>query len=149
VAIEAAKWMPDGQVYAIEKNEADVKNIEANCIRFRADVGIIHAKAPAGLETLPDPDSIFIGGSGGELREMLRVCCSRLKEGGNIVVNAATIETLSQAVAGLREEGMDVRVTLVSVARSKPILGMTRFAALNPVYVITAQKKSGEKGESE
>jgi precorrin-6Y C5,15-methyltransferase (decarboxylating) len=44
---------------------------------------------------------------------------------------------------------MDVRVTLVSVARSKPILGMTRFAALNPVYVITAQKKSGEKGESE
>ncbi|MFC7440418.1 precorrin-6y C5,15-methyltransferase (decarboxylating) subunit CbiE [Laceyella putida] len=141
VAIEAAKCSPHGQVYAIEKNEGDLANIEANRVKFRADIHLIHAKAPARLDELPDPDAIFIGGSGGELRQLLLVCCARLKAGGRLVVNAVTIETLSTALAGLEAEGMEVQVTLLQVARSKPILNMTRFAALNPTYVIAAWRK--------
>jgi precorrin-6B C5,15-methyltransferase / cobalt-precorrin-6B C5,C15-methyltransferase len=147
VAIEAAKRATHGQVYAIEKNETDMANIETNCIKFRADIHAIHAKAPQGLDKLPDPDAIFIGGSGGELSELLRVCCSRLRTGGRLVINAATIETLSTALAGLEEAGMEVRVTLMQVSRSKPILKMTRFAALNPTYVIAAWRPDGKEGD--
>ncbi|MEB3102068.1 precorrin-6y C5,15-methyltransferase (decarboxylating) subunit CbiE [Ferviditalea candida] len=151
VAVECAKLAPYGQVFAIEKNEADMGNIEQNRRKFRADITAIRAKAPEGLQDIPDPDAVFIGGSGGELRELIRICCSRLKEDGRIVINAATIETLAESKAALLGEGFAARISLVQIGRSKPILDMTRFEGLNPVYIITGfrqtKTENGEEGE--
>ncbi|MNI74101.1 hypothetical protein D3C73_1301660 [compost metagenome] len=55
------------------------------------------------------------------------------------MVNAATIETLHDSMKAMREAGMDASVTLLQTARSKPILNMTRFDGLNPIYVITGK----------
>lgn len=142
VAVECARLARYGKVFAIEKNEGDLANIEANKVKFRTDFPAIHAKAPAGLEELPDPDAVFIGGSGGELSGLIALCASRLRMGGRIVVNAATIETLHDALKALKTAGLDASVTLLQTARSKPILGMTRFDGLNPVYVITGRPAS-------
>lgn len=147
VAVECARLAPYGQVFALEKNEGDLVNIENNCRKFRVDFTVIHAKAPVGLDGLPDPDAVFIGGSGGELRELIRICCMRLKEGGRIVVNAATIETLSATQSALCEEGFATSIGLVQISRSKPILEMTRFEGLNPIYVITGFKETAEERE--
>ena len=68
MAIEAAKIAPEGQVFAIEKNEADLENCFQNQRKFRTDVTAIHGKAPEGLETFPDPDAIFIGGTAAKWR---------------------------------------------------------------------------------
>ncbi|CAG7633994.1 precorrin-6y C5,15-methyltransferase (decarboxylating) subunit CbiE [Paenibacillus allorhizosphaerae] len=149
VAVECARLAPYGQVFALEKNEADMGNIEQNRRKFRADFTAIHAKAPEGLDAIPDPDAVFIGGSGGELRELIRVCCNRLQEDGRIVVNAATIETLADTQKALREEGFDTRIALVQIGRSKPILDMTRFEGLNPIYVITGFRPSSPEPEQE
>ncbi|WP_166245623.1 precorrin-6y C5,15-methyltransferase (decarboxylating) subunit CbiE [Paenibacillus turpanensis] len=143
VAVECSRLAPRGEVYAIEKNEGDFANIEQNRLKFRTDFTAIHAKAPERLDELPDPDAVFIGGSGGELRELIRICCERLKPEGRIVVNAATIETLSAANQALVEQGFEVRITLVQISRSKPILDMTRFEGLNPIYVITGFRSGG------
>jgi precorrin-6Y C5,15-methyltransferase (decarboxylating) len=102
---------------------------------------VVHGKAPDGLEQFPDPDAVFIGGSGGELQELIRICCSRLKHGGRIVVNAATIETLYEAMQAFSQAGYQADVTLAQLSRSKPILNMTRFEGLNPIYMITAYRK--------
>lgn len=142
VSVEAAKLAPYGQVFAIEKNEADLHNIEANRIKFRTDFTVIHAKAPDGLDRLPDPDAVFIGGSGGELMELIHVCCSRLKQGGRIVINAATVETLAKTQEALKEEEFSVRIILLQTARSKPILQMTRLEGLNPVYIIVGERNA-------
>lgn len=142
VAVECARLAPYGQVFALEKNEGDMANIELNRKKFRTDFTAIHAKAPEGLDALPDPDAVFIGGSGGELRELIRLCCTRLKEEGRIVINAATIETLTASQQALAEEGFAVRISLVQIARSKPILDMTRFEGLNPIYVIVGYRGS-------
>ncbi|UMY54521.1 MULTISPECIES: bifunctional cobalt-precorrin-7 (C(5))-methyltransferase/cobalt-precorrin-6B (C(15))-methyltransferase [Paenibacillus] len=139
VAVECARLAKYGQVFAIEKNEGDLANVEANKIKFRTDFPVIHAKAPAGLDELPDPDAVFIGGSGGELSELIRLCASRLRKDGRIVVNAATIETLHDGMKAMQTAGLDTSVTLLQTARSKPILNMTRFDGLNPIYVITGQ----------
>ncbi|MWC30619.1 precorrin-6y C5,15-methyltransferase (decarboxylating) subunit CbiE [Paenibacillus sp. MMS18-CY102] len=140
VGVECARLAPLGQVFALEKNEGDLVNITNNSRKFRADITAIHAKAPNGLDGLPDPDAVFIGGSGGELRELIRICCTRLNDGGRIVVNAATIETLATAQSALRENGFDANIALVQISRSKPILDMTRFEGLNPIYVITGSR---------
>ncbi|BCG58553.1 precorrin-6y C5,15-methyltransferase (decarboxylating) subunit CbiE [Paenibacillus sp. URB8-2] len=150
VAVECTLSAPCGQVFAIEKNAGDIENIELNRKKFCADFTVIHDKAPSGLDQLPDPDAVFIGGSGGELQELIRICCSRLKAGGRIVVNAATIETLYESQQALADHGFDSRITLVQISRSKPILNMTRFEGLNPIYVITGFAKPGsERGGTE
>lgn len=145
VAIEAARIARDGEVYGVEKNADDLENCRQNMAKFRTDLTVVHARAPHGLDQFPDPDAVFIGGSGGELRELLNICCTRLRPNGRIVVNAATIETLYEATQAFAAEGFETSVTLAQLSRSKPILSLTRFEALNPIYIITAWAKKVEE----
>lgn len=144
VAVECALTARNGQVFAIEKNKDELENMKRNRVKFRADFTAIHTKAPEGLETLPEPDAVFIGGSGGELSKLLQICCSRLRAEGRIVVNAATIETLYETRQALADQGFDSRVTLMHVSRSAPILDKTRFVGLNPIYIITGFRPPGQ-----
>lgn len=148
VAIEACRMAREGQVFAVEKNEGDLENCRQNMRKFRTDFTVVHARAPEGLDQFEDPDAIFIGGSGGELGDILHIGCARLKPGGRIVVNAATVETLYAAMQAFQAEGFSVDVTLAQISRSKPILNMHRFEGLNPIYIITAQRLE-EESENE
>jgi len=141
IAIEAARLAPEGQVFAIEKNEPDLENCFQNQRKFRADITAIHGKAPDGLESFPDPDAIFIGGTGGEMVDLIQVCGKRLKKGGRIVLNAATIENLYRANEAFAQAGYQTSIMHAQISRSKPILGMNRFVPLNPIYIITAERK--------
>lgn len=145
VAIEAAKVASEGAVYAIEKNEADLENAKANFGKFRTDVTAVLGKAPDGLEGFPDPDAVFIGGTAGNIDGIFDACCSRLKDGGTIVMNVVTLENLHEAQQALKERGFQVEITLIQVARSKPILHLTRMEGLNPVYIITAKRLEEDK----
>jgi precorrin-6Y C5,15-methyltransferase (decarboxylating) len=141
VAIEAGKIAREGSVHAIEKNEADLELARKNFAKFRVDATLVHGKAPDGLAEFPDPDAVFIGGTGGGMAEILDVCCSRLKPNGRIVLNAATIENLAEAVAGFKARGFKTEITLVQIARSQPVLNLTRFDSLNPIYIIAAERE--------
>ncbi|MFD4707626.1 precorrin-6y C5,15-methyltransferase (decarboxylating) subunit CbiE [Gottfriedia sp. NPDC058432] len=144
VVIEAAKIAREGQVFAIEKNEGDLENCMQNLAKFRVDATLVHGKAPEGLETFPEPDAVFIGGTAGGMEDILDICCSRLKTCGRIVLNAVTIENLSEAMLLFKERGYETNITLAQISRSKPILNLTRFDALNPIYIIEAWRKEGE-----
>lgn len=147
MAIEAARIARLGEVYAIEKNEADLENCKQNAVKFRTDITAVLGRAPQRLEEFPDPNAIFIGGTGGEMQELLHQCCTRLQAGGVIVLNAATIETLYEANKAFAREGFQTQITLLQVSRSKPILDMNRFEGLNPVYIITAKKHDVDVNE--
>lgn len=140
VAIEAAKMAREGAVFAIEKNAHDIEICQKNMKKFRADFTLVHGRAPEQLEQFPDPDAVFIGGTAGSLRDIVAVCCARLKKGGRIVVNAVTIETLYEAMEAFRQYGYHADILLAQFSRSKPILQLTRFDALNPIYIISARK---------
>lgn len=143
MAIEAARIATKGMVYAIEKNEPDLENCQKNMSKFRADLTLVHGKAPEHLEQFPDPDAVFIGGTSDELDRILDVCCTRLKPGGRIVINAVTIEKLTDAVQLFKQKRFETEITLAQISRSKPILTMTRFEAQNPIYIISARKEGG------
>ncbi|MDR6999771.1 precorrin-6y C5,15-methyltransferase (decarboxylating) subunit CbiE [Neobacillus niacini] len=144
VAIEAAKIAREGQIFAIEKNEGDLENCKQNLVKFRVDATLFQGKAPEGLDTFLDPDAVFIGGTAGGMGEILDICCSRLRADGHIVLNAVTIENLSEAMSAFKERGFDTAITLAQISRSKPILNLTRFDALNPIYIIEAWRQEGE-----
>lgn len=139
VGIEASMLAPYGHAYLIEKNGDDMEILRANVEKFgRTNVTIRCGKAPEGLDEWPDADAIFIGGTSGQMQPLLELCARKLKPGGRIVLNAATIENLSGALEGFKRLGMHVEITLLQVARSKPILDLTRFESFDPVYIVKA-----------
>ena len=140
VGLEAARLCWRGHVYAIEKNADD----SAIVARNRQAMGIsnhslVHGKAPEGLAAWADPDAVFIGGSGGELAELIALVLRRLRPGGWLVMNFVTIENLAAAVEALKAQGAAWDVLQLQASRSKPILHMHRLAAENPVWLVCAQ----------
>ena len=143
VGLECARLAPHGHVWAIEKNEGDAANARANAARFRiGNYTLYEGKAPAQLDTWPDPDAVFIGGSGGELGELIRLILARLKPGGRLVMNFVTLENLAGATAALKEADAVWDVVQLQASRSQPILDMHRLAAQNPVWIVTASKEN-------
>ncbi|MFN3738230.1 precorrin-6y C5,15-methyltransferase (decarboxylating) subunit CbiE [Hydrogenophaga sp.] len=139
VGLEAARLCPQGHVYAIEKNAADHAIAEGNRAAFGvSNHTLVLGKAPEGLHTWPDPDAVFIGGSGGELTELIELVLRRLRPGGQMVMNFVTLENLATATQALA--GLDVPwdVLQLQAARSRPILHMHRMAAENPVWIVCA-----------
>lgn len=144
VAIEAAKIAREGAVYAIEKNEGDLENCLENQLKHRADFTAVLGKAPDRLEEFPDPNAIFIGGNGGNMEHLLETCITRLQPNGRLVMNIATIENLAEAMQHLKALGCEVSILQAQLSRSKPILHLTRFEPLNPIYIVTAKKGTNE-----
>ncbi|MDX8397577.1 MAG: precorrin-6y C5,15-methyltransferase (decarboxylating) subunit CbiE [Mariprofundaceae bacterium] len=141
VGLEAARLCPGGWVYAVEKNEADYEIARSN----QQSMGVHHYtlinnKAPQGTDAWPNPDAVFVGGSGGELAELIRLILSRLNLGGHLVMNFVTIENLAAATECLKALGVAWSVTQMQVSRSKPILHMHRMAAENPVWIVSVEK---------
>lgn len=140
VGLEAARLCPLGHVWAIEKNEADVAIAQRNQREFGlGNHTLVHGKAPEYLDGWPDPDAVFIGGSGGELGELITLTLQRLKPGGWLVMNFVTLENLATATQTLSGLNACWDVLQLQAARSKPILHMHRMAAENPVWIVCAQ----------
>lgn len=140
VSIEASFLASRGKVYAVEKDEERLGIVAKNIEKFCAgNVQIVKACAPEGLESLPDPDSVFIGGSGGKIKEILDNCCQRIKRGGHIVANIATLENLDMALKKLEERGLDAEIVYLSAARGKKIKDLHRLEGMNPVFIISAK----------
>lgn len=141
ISIEIARLFPTSMVYAIEKTSAGSVLIQQNCSRFQVENVIsIHGSAPEIFATLPTPDRIFIGGSGGNLSQILDACSS-LAPGGVLVMALATLEHLNTALGWLKERGSWKHQLLqVQLSRSVPVGQLTRFAPLNPVTILTMTK---------
>jgi len=139
VGLEAARLCPQGHVFAIEKNEADHAIARRNHAAFGvSNYTLQHGKAPEGLEDWPDPDAVFIGGSGGELAGLIEQVLRRLRPGGRLVMNFVTLENLATATQALQQLNADWDVLQLQAARSRPILHMHRMAAENPVWLVCA-----------
>lgn len=141
VSIEAGNLMPNGKVFALEKNAQYLSFIRENLRKFSSkNVMLVEAFAPEGIDDLPNPDRVFIGGSGGMLEEIIDAVDRRLKPDGIIVLNAVTLDTLTKAVEFLEDHGYSVEVTCVNVSKTIGLTEYKMFEAHNPVYVISARR---------
>jgi precorrin-6Y C5,15-methyltransferase (decarboxylating) len=138
VSIEASFLAKKGSIYAVEKNDADIAIIKKNIRKFNTyNIEVIQTVAPDNLDDLPAPDTVFIGGSGGRMEGIIEFASRKLKPGGRIVINIALLENLGTTVETLRAKGFTPEITMVNIARSTGILELTRFDALNPVFIVT------------
>lgn len=141
VSIEASNLMPDGKIFAVEKNPQCIGFINENLKKFCArNIKLVEAYAPDGLDDLPDPDRVFIGGAGGKLDEIIDIISQRLRPEGVVVINAVTLDTLTRAVEFLEDHGFSVEAACINVAKTRNLTEYKMFEAQNPVYVISATK---------
>ncbi len=141
VSIEASNLIPNGKLFAIEKNQQCISYIRENLKKFCArNVKLVEAEAPEALEGLPDPDRVFIGGAGGNLDEIIAEVNQRLKPSGIVVINAVTLDTLGKSVELLEYHGYQVEVVCVNVSRTRPLTEYKLFEAHNPIYIISGWK---------
>lgn len=141
VSIEAAMLADRGTVYAIEMDAEDINLISSNAERFRVkNLVPVPGRAPEAWGNLPQPDCIFVGGSGREIARIVELAFKQLKPGGRLVANVASIESLSALDEGLNRLAGDVKVLMINVARGTHQLERVRFGALNPSFLLSAVK---------
>lgn len=153
VGIEAARIMTDLRVYSIEKDEEDYACLLENIQTFDLSSRIhpVLGKAPAALSGLPWPDRVFIGGSGGKMGDLLDYCYREGSEPPLIVSNLATIENLAELLEWGKKKGFEPDILHVQIGRGKPLVGLHRIEALNPVWIVTLSRNGEgptENGEN-
>ncbi len=140
VAIEIARKAHDGYVYAIEQKEDGVALINQNrCKLGGYNVYVIHGNAPQAFLKLPKPNKAFIGGSSGNMNEIVHLLIEKNTD-IKLVANAITLETLNEAVTAFEKHGLIADVVCINVSVSKKAGAYHMMNANNPVYIITGTR---------
>lgn len=139
VSIEIARLLSEGEIYAIEKTAIGCKIIENNCQKFNVNnIKIISNSAEKIIEQLPNPDRVFIGGSGGKLEILLEKIKTKINPQGKVVIALATLENLNEALNWCKENNWHYQILNVQISKSISIAKNTRFLPLNPVNILIA-----------
>ncbi|TLX83528.1 MAG: precorrin-6Y C5,15-methyltransferase (decarboxylating) subunit CbiT [Thaumarchaeota archaeon] len=143
ISIEAAlQVQQSGKVFAIDLDPNAIELTKKNLVKFQiSNVTVILGNAKEKISELPMADTIFIGGTGGDTVDIIKLCESKLKLGGRIVIGTILIETLF-AVLGLVEKlkFSSIDITQITVSKSRKTSTGTMMLARNPVTIISATK---------
>lgn len=145
VSVEMAlrAWM--GQVYAIEKKEDALALLKENKKKFAVDnLAIIPGVAPEAMTELPAPTHAFIGGSSGNMQDIINLLLEKNPK-VRIVINCITLETVTEAMNAIRDFGLeDVDIVQLAAARSKSIGCYHMMMGENPIYIISCSGRGEE-----
>ena len=141
IAVEAAMLAPRGRVFAVEVDPEGVEICRENVRAHGVDnVRVIAGRAPEALEGLDPPDAVFVGGSKGSMAPIIDAALAALRPGGRLVVNAITLENVSEAYAAMKARGAEPEVTLVQISRGAPLARYQRYEALNPIHILAVDR---------
>lgn len=141
VAVEMALIAKYGKVYAIETNEEAVELIEKNKAKFKThNLEIIQGLAPHALRELPPPNKVFIGGSKGNMEEIIKVILEKNPD-ATFVINAIALETLSEVQRVFDKfEFSYVDIVQIGATRTKKVAKYTMLDAINPIFIAVGKK---------
>lgn len=153
VSVELALQTGSGRVYAVERDPEGCLLIGQNREKFGLkNLDVVEGSAPDALKSLPAPDQVFIGGSGGKMREIIELALDKNPR-ARICVTAILLETVSDALGAMEARGMMTDVTQVSVSTARSVGKKHMMMGTNPIFIITGQapgaKASGDERTSE
>jgi precorrin-6B C5,15-methyltransferase / cobalt-precorrin-6B C5,C15-methyltransferase len=141
LAVEAARVANEGEVFAVERDFAQIRNIYENIKAFGVpNVTVIEGDFEALAAGLPEPDRIFVGGSGGRMSAVLEACLKRLKPQGVMVINATTLDSLTEVQQVLKTQRLRHDMVIVNLSKTVERGGLEYFEGFNPAYLITTRK---------
>ncbi len=140
VSVQMAKICSKGQVVAIEKNEEALSVIQKNIEKFNVNnLTVVEGEAfevEASIE--PYFDAVFIGGSGGNIEEIIKKYGAKLKEHGKMVLNFITLNNLYKALDTLKSMNCEVECIQVSINKTRANSYM--MTSNNSIFIVSAEK---------
>ena len=137
VTIEMAFSAYDGKVYAFDKNEEAIALLNENCEKFHIDnVEAICGLAPDCLNDLPVPDLAFIGGSSGNMDEIVSYLYG-INDKMRFVITAVTLENAMAGLDSLKNVGINGDIVQVAVSKGRQIGDLHMLMAQNPIFIIS------------
>ncbi|MFW5802550.1 MAG: precorrin-6y C5,15-methyltransferase (decarboxylating) subunit CbiE [Verrucomicrobiota bacterium] len=143
VGVEAAGLCEHLAVFAVEGKQQRCEQIRQNASAAgRNKVEVIHDDILAAIPQIPAPDSVFVGGGGAKVSEIVEQAFRALRPGGVLVATAVMEETRTALMSTLPETQPEV---LEIAIRRRTSLGPGhRMNPENPIHLITFVK-DGEK----
>ncbi|AJZ76082.1 precorrin-6Y C5,15-methyltransferase (decarboxylating) subunit CbiT [Candidatus Nitrosotenuis cloacae] len=131
-----------GKIYAIDVDPKAIDLTKKNIAKFGvSNVDLILSDAKQKIPELPLADAIFVGGTGGDTKDIVSMCNDKLKPGARIVIGVILIETLYAVLDVIYKLGLaDIDITQVTISKSKKTSTGTMMLARNPVTIISATK---------
>ena len=137
VSVELALAAREGKAFAVECDPEALVLAKRNRERFCAwNLTVEEGTAPEGLSNWPAPDAVFIGGSRGNLPDIIDAVLAA-NEKVRLCITSIALETLEEAVRSLKAHGIEAEVTQVAASRSSQVGSHHMLKALNPIFVIT------------
>ena len=143
ISVETALQIePSGTVYSIDIDPKAIELTKKNLEKFGiSNVTVILGDAKEKISKLPQADTIFIGGTGGDTKDIVEICNSKLKPEGRIVIGTILIETLFSVLEVINKlKFTSVDITQVTISKSRKTSTGTMMLARNPVTIISATK---------
>ncbi len=139
VSIEAALKMPEGKVIAIECKQEAFELIQQNKSKFEvSNLKIHHGKAPEYMNNLQEVNKYFIGGSGGNLEEILSIIHNNAPENSILVVTAIVLDTMYTSYRFFKDHNIDFELIQVAVNKVDTSRKVAMLEAQNPIFILTA-----------
>ncbi len=146
VAIEFLRLATQSRGFAIDKNIKQIGMARRNAKKFGvSNLQHIHAELPSGLDDLPVPDAVFIGG--GLSTATIDACIAALRDDGVLVAHAVTLESEALLLSALQKYGG--KLARLSVHHADPIGGFHGWRPLMPVTQWHFIKSAVAKGISD
>ena len=132
VAIECARL--GAASIAVERNPESCARIRRNAARHGAYVQVVEGEAPGALYGLPEPDAVFVGGTGRDFEEIVKLAAVRARR--SVVLALVTLERVVPAGEILEGCGLEVETTFLQTSRVKGIGNLHRLAAESAAFVV-------------
>ena len=142
VSVELALNCPKGRVYAIECREDAVELIKKNRRRYALhNLDVVQGMAPEAMTDLPAPTHAFIGGSSGNMADIIAALIEKNPR-VRIVINAIALESVGETAEMMKRFGFDdAEVVQMNLARSRKAGRYHLMTGLNPIYIAAMQRR--------
>jgi len=143
MSVEAALQVEDsGHVHAVDYDPKAVELTKKNLAKFGiSNVSVIGKNAIEAISELPNADTIFVGGTGEDTTEIVKMCLDKLKLEGRIIIGMIQIETIFSVLSFVQKQGLtSVDITQVTISKSRKTSTGTMMLARNPVTILSATK---------
>jgi precorrin-6B C5,15-methyltransferase / cobalt-precorrin-6B C5,C15-methyltransferase len=136
VAVECARL--GAASVAVERDLESCTRIRRNADRHGVQVQLVQGEAPEALHDLPEPDAVFVGGTGGDFEEIVKLAAVRARR--SVVLALVTLERVVPAGRILEGCGLEVETTFLQTSRMKGIGYLHRLAVESAVFVVCGSR---------
>ena len=131
------------KVYSIDINSDAIDTTRKNLEKFGLEnkVELLEEEGLSAIDRIEDFTKLMIGGSGGNLKNIIETGYLKLPVGGKIIITSIVLETATESVEMLKALGADPEVVNINVSRGTVLDRGVMMKALNPITIVSARKQ--------